>query len=77
MNDPLLIALLTWAYWLLIAIVVVSSIDPALKIVNHFLDNYRGRTQKTCTAAKCSRCEVSDPAFAHVCQVPVSGKRET
>jgi hypothetical protein len=37
MNDFAVIVLPTWAYWLLVLVAVLGSIELILKIVNHFL----------------------------------------
>lgn len=74
MNDLLVIAFPTWAFWLLVAIGVLNTIDLTLKIVNHFLAR---RVKKACTPAKCGKCKVSDPAITDLCQAPACGMRET
>lgn len=74
MNDLLVVALPTWAFWFLVAIGVLSAIDLILKIVSHFLAR---RIEKANLPTKCWKCGDSDQAFTDVCQVPACGMRES
>ncbi len=74
MNDPLVVALPTWAFWFLVAIGVLSTIDLTLRIASNFLAK---RVKKACTPAKCSKCKASDPAITDLCQAPACGMRES
>ena len=73
MNDLAVIVFPTWAFWFLVTIGVLNSIDLTLKIVNHFLAK---RVKKVSPPAKCWKCGDSDPAYTDVCQVPACGMRE-
>lgn len=73
MNDLMVIAFPTWAFWFLVAIGALNAIDLILKIVNHFLAR---RIEMANMPTKCWKCGDADPAFTDVCQVPACGMRE-
>lgn len=77
MNDLTVIVLPTWAFWFLVVIGVLNTIDMTLKIVNHFLaKRLAKRANKTCSLGKCWKCGDSDPALTDLCTSPSCGMRE-